>query len=223
VIAGLAFVYAMGWHRYFTLEYLSDSREWLMVLTMQNPILAPLVFFVIYAVAVAFAFPAASVLTIFGGFLFGCALGSVLVTFAATIGATILFLAARSAFGGFLHSRVHGRLARFSEGFEENAFSYLLALRLAPVVPFFVLNVAPAFFEVKLKTFVAATFLGILPGVVAYSYLGQGVDSVLVAAEEAGRQATLADLVTPQITVAFAALALVAILAAVVRTLRGHG
>lgn len=222
VVGGLAFGYWMGWHHYLTLEFLSESRAELMEFTRANPVTAPLAFAAAYALAVAFAFPAASVLTIFGGFLFGWALGSVLVAVAATIGATALFLAARSTFGGFLKRRLHGRTAKLAEGFENNAFSYLLALRLAPVLPFWLINIAPAFFDVKLSTFIAATFLGILPAVFAYTYLGQGLDSVIAAAEAAGREATLSDLATPQITLAFAALALVAILAAVVRTLRGR-
>lgn len=219
VLAGLAAGYAMGWHRFLTLEYLAESRTQLLVWRDANPVLAPAAFAAIYVLAVAFSFPAASILTIFGGFLFGWLTATVLVAVAATCGATILFLVAKSALGGFLRNRVGGRAARFAEGFERNAFSYLLALRLAPVFPFFVVNIAPALFDVPLRTYVAATFLGILPGVVAYSWLGQGVDSVIVAAERAGRAPALSDLVTPDITIAFAVLALVALVPPIVRAL----
>src|SRR4029077_18693723 len=106
---------------------------------------------------------------------------------------------------------------RFAKGFEEDAFAFLLVLRLAPFIPFFVVNVAPAFFHVRLRTFVPATAIGIVPGDFAYAWLGQGVGSVLDAAKAAGRNATAKDLVTPEITFAFAALALVALVAAVVR------
>jgi uncharacterized membrane protein YdjX (TVP38/TMEM64 family) len=220
LLAGLAFGYAMGWHQFLTLDYLAESRTQLLAWRDANPVLAPAAFAFLYALAVAFSFPAASVLTIFGGFLFGWVTAAILVAFAATIGATILFLVARTAFGGFLRDKVGGKVARFAEGFEKNAFSYLLALRLAPVFPFFVVNIAPALFDVPLRTYVTATFLGILPGVVAYSWLGQGVDSVLVAADEAGRSPALSDLVTTDITIAFVSLALVALVPAVVRTLR---
>ena len=223
LIAGLAFGYAMGWHHMLTLDYLADSRSQLLAWRDANPVLAPAMFAVLYAAAVAFSFPAASVLTIFGGFLFGWLAAAILVAIAATVGATVLFLVARTAFGGFLRERVGGKAARFAEGFEKNAFSYLLALRLAPVFPFFVVNIAPALFDVPLRTYVAATFLGILPGVVAYSWLGQGVDSVLSAAAAAGRSPSLSDLVTTDITIAFSALALVALVPPVVRTFRRRG
>lgn len=219
ILLGLGLGYAFGLHRYLSLEFLVESRESLMALVDRHPVLAPGVFFALYALAVAFAFPAASILTIFGGFLFGWLAGSVLVVFAATLGATALFIIARSAFGDFLRRKVAGgRAAALASGFEENAFAYLLVLRLAPVFPFVLINVAPALFNVPLRTYVGATFLGIMPGVVAYSYLGQGIDSVIAAADAAGRQVTLADLVTPQITIGFAALALVALMAAIVRT-----
>ena len=220
LLAGLVLGYAMGWHRFLTLDYLAESRSQLLAWRDANPVLAPAAFALAYTLAVAFSFPAASVLTIFGGFLFGWLTASVLVAFAATLGATILFLVARTAFGGFLRDRVGGRAARLAEGFERNAFSYLLALRLAPVFPFFVVNIAPALFDVPLRTYVAATFLGILPGVAAYSWLGQGAGSVLAAADEAGRSPSLSDLVTGDITIAFAALALVALVPPVVRSLR---
>jgi uncharacterized membrane protein YdjX (TVP38/TMEM64 family) len=222
VAAGLAFGYAMGWHRFFTLSYLSESSEALKAFVDGWPLLAPLAFFVAYALAVAFSFPAASVLTIFGGFLFGWFQGGLLVAFAATLGATALFLAARSAFGDTLRRRVSGRAARMATGFEDNAFGYLLALRLAPVFPFFVVNIAPALFNVRIRVYVAATFLGILPATFAYAWLGQGVDSVLEAARAAGTEPSVADLVTWQITLAFLLLALVAAIPTVVRSVRGR-
>lgn len=220
VLAGLAFGYAMGWHRYLSLEFLAASGDSLKAWVAANPVTAPVTFFFVYVFAVAFSFPAASVLTVFAGFLFGWLLAGILVAFAATAGATLLFLAARSAFGNLLRKRVSGRAARLARGFEEDAFGYLLVLRLAPVFPFFVVNIAPALFDVRLRTYVAATFIGILPGTFAYAWLGQGVDSVLEAAAASGREASLGDLVTTEITIAFLLLALVAAVSTVVRHLR---
>ena len=220
LVGGLAFAYLMGWHQYLTLEFLADSRGKLASVVASKPVLAPLAFGIVYMLAVAFSVPAASILTIFGGFLFGCLTSSPIVAFAATAGATVLFPAPRTAFGDLLKARIGDRAAQLARGFEENAFSYLLALRLAPVFPFFVVNIAPAFFNVSLRTYVTATFLGILPGVAAYSYLGEGLDSVIDAAEQAGTNVSVADLATPKITVAFMALALVAAIPPIVRTLR---
>lgn len=217
LLAGLAAGYALGLQRHLSLEALAAGSDALTGYAAAHPVLAPALFFTVYVAAVAFSFPAASVLTVFGGFIFGWLAGGTLVAFAATLGATLLFLAARGAFADVLRRRLGGFAGRVAAGFEEDAFGYLLALRLAPIFPFFVVNIAPAFFKVGLRTYVAATFLGILPATFAYAWLGQGVGSIVEAAHKAGRTASLADLVTPQITLAFGLLALVAALPAVVR------
>ena len=217
IVAGLGFGYAMGWHRYLTLDFLAESRLALKAFVSANPVAAPIGFMLLYAVAVAFSFPAASVLTIFSGFLFGWLYGALLAILGATAGATALFLAARTAFGGFLTRRAGKVAAGLSDGFERDAFGYLLVLRIAPFIPFFIVNIAPALFQVRVRTFIAATLIGIVPGAFAYAWLGQGVDSVHVAARQSGREVAVGDLVTPEITIAFAALALVAALAIVVK------
>jgi uncharacterized membrane protein YdjX (TVP38/TMEM64 family) len=221
VAAGLGLGYGLGLHEYLSLNYLAQSQEMLAAFVAANPLLAPLGFVVIYALAVAFSFPAASILTIFAGFLFGWLLGGALVAVAATLGATAIFLAARSAFGDALRKSVGPRVRSLADGFEENALSYLLVLRLAPVFPFFVMNIAPALFNVKLRDYIIATFVGILPGTFAYAYLGLGVQSVLDAARASGREPSISDLITPEITFAFVALAAVAALPTIIRKLRG--
>jgi uncharacterized membrane protein YdjX (TVP38/TMEM64 family) len=143
-----------------------------------------------------------------------------MVAFSATAGATIIFIAARSAFGDFLRDKVSGKVKALAEGFEKDAFGYLLVLRLAPVFPFFLMNIAPALFKVPLRSYVAATFVGILPGTFAYTYLGSGIGSVIDAAADAGREATIADVVTPQITLAFVLLAVIAAIPTIVRRVR---
>lgn len=219
VVLGLLVGYALGLQNYLTLGYLAEQREALKAFVEARYVLSAAIFLTVYILAVAFSFPAASILTIFGGFLFGWLIGGALVAVAATVGASLLFLATRSAFGGFLRHRVDGVTRKLADGFRENAFGYLFVIRLAPVFPFFVVNIAAALFDISLGRFIAATFLGILPGTFAYAYLGQGVDSVLVAAQAAGREASLADLVTPDITYAFLALAAVAAMPTVVKQL----
>lgn len=223
VISGLAFGYAFGLQDYLSLGFLAEQRQALHAYVGANVFWSALLFLVVYILAVAFSFPAASVLTIFGGFLFGWMLGGALVAVGATVGASILFLATRSAFGGFLRHRVDGFVKKLADGFRENAFGYLFVIRLAPVFPFFVVNIAAALFDISLGRFVAATFFGILPGTFAYAYLGQGVDSVLVAAQASGREAQISDLVTRDITLAFFALALVALIPTIMRQFRKPG
>lgn len=218
IAAGLAAAYAAGLQDYLSLSVLAEQREALKAFVEENAIAAALGYFVLYTLAVAFAFPAASVLTIFAGFVFGWFLGGLLTVFAATTGAAAIFLAARSAFGDVLRKRAGPFLGKLADGFAEDAFSYLLVLRLAPVFPFLIINIAPAFFNISLRSYVAATFLGIIPGTFAYAWLGQGLDSVIEAA--AGREISIADLVTPEITIAFAGLAIVAAIPTIVRKLR---
>lgn len=223
VIAGLVLGYALGLQNYLSLTFLAEQREALRAYVDANFLWSAMLFVVVYILAVAFSFPAASVLTIFGGFLFGWLIGGALVAVGATIGASILFLATRSAFGGFLRHRVDGVVKKMADGFRENAFGYLFVIRLAPVFPFFVVNIAAALFDISLGRFFTATLFGILPGTFAYAYLGQGVDSVLVAAQASGREAQISDLVTPEITLAFFALAFVALIPTVVKQIRKRG
>ena len=222
VVAGLAVAYAMGLHEVLSLDYLSERREQLHAFVADNPLSSLIGFLLVYALAVALAFPAASILTVFAGLLFGWLLGGAVVAVAATLGATVLFLAARSAFGSLLRERLGERATRMAAGFEEDAFGYLLVLRLAPIFPFWGINIAPAFFHVPLRVYILATFVGILPGTFAYAYLGQGLESVLMAAEQSGRDISLRDLITPEITIAFVALALVAAIPTVVKKFRNR-
>lgn len=220
ILCGLALGYYYGLHEFLTFEALIEHRDALKAYVMDNIVIACLVYLLAYTAAVAFSFPAASLLTILGGFLFGWFLGGTLTAFAATIGASIIFLAARTAMGDFLKKMAGPGVARLADSFEENAFGFLLVLRLAPVFPFFVINIAPALFNVPLRVYVAATFLGILPGTYAYAYLGQGLDSVILSAKEAGRDISLSDLVTTELTIAFAALAVVAAIPFVIKKFR---
>jgi len=218
ILAGLALAYLLGWHERLSLSAIGDGRAALKQLVAENPFLAPAVFVLVYVIVVSF--PAAAVLTVFSGFLFGWLAGAIYAVVAATIAGSALFLAARTAFGGLLNGRT-GTMAGFARGFEQDAFFYVLAMRIAPFIPFFVVSITPAFFNVRFKTFLAATSIGILPGAFAYAWLGHGLDSVVAVAEASGRDITLLDLVTPEITVALVALTLVAVLAAIVRKIRG--
>jgi uncharacterized membrane protein YdjX (TVP38/TMEM64 family) len=221
ILAGFLLGYTLGWHERVSLQELAVERETLKQFVADNPVLAPMGFVVLYAVAIAFSFPIAAVLTVISGFLFGWLAGALYAIVAATAGGTTLFLASRTAFGGFLRERAGGTAKKLARGFEEDAFSYLLVLRLAPFIPFFVVSIAPALFNVRLRTFLAATLIGILPGAFSFAWLGQGLDSILIAARAAGRQVTLSELVTPEITVALLALTLVVVLATIVRKVRG--
>jgi uncharacterized membrane protein YdjX (TVP38/TMEM64 family) len=191
LFAASGFIFAMGWQRYLTLEELAKNRETLRALVGGNLVLALAAFVGIYAVTVALSLPGGAVLTIAGGFLFGWFWGSVASVIGATLGAVAVFLVAKTALSDFLAARAGPWMSRFREGFQEDAFSYLLFLRLVPIFPFWLVNLAPALLGVSFLTYLLTTFLGIIPGTFAFSLAGNGLDSV-IEAQQAAHQSCLA-------------------------------
>lgn len=185
------FILAMGWHRYLTLEELADNRDALRAIIEGNYLLALATFIGLYAVTVALSLPGGAVLTIAGGFLFGWLAGGLASVVAATLGATVIYLVAKSTLRDVLVAKAGPRLKRFADGFREDAFSYLLFLRLVPVFPFWLVNLAPGLLGVPFAIYVLTTFLGIIPGTFAFSLAGNGLDSV-VEAQQAAHQSCLA-------------------------------
>ena len=215
IVAALLVAYGLGLGKYLSLDAFLESREALKRLVAAHTVLAALAFAVGYALMVAVAFPAAALVTVAGGFLFGWLLGGILTVIGATIGAAVIFLAARTAFSDVLRRRAGGAVQRFAEGFRHDAFAYLLVLRLTPVLPFFAVNIAPAFFGIALSTFVASTFLGIIPGTMVYAFLGSGLDQALARADAS--DFALTDLVTLPMTAALFGLCALAVLGLVLK------
>ena len=176
--AGLAAFFALGLQEYVTLDTLRDNRDVLNTWVADNALLAAVIYIAAYTVMVAFSLPGALIATLTGGFLFGAVTGGFYTVFAATAGATILFVAAKTAFGDYLQTKAGPAIRKMEEGFQDNAFNYLLVLRLVPLFPFFLVNLAPAFLGVPLRTFVIATFLGIIPGTFVYASVGNGLGAV---------------------------------------------
>ena len=176
-VASIALL-ASGAHRYFTFEYLLSSRQWLTSAIAAHGVLALCAYVLAYMLAVALSLPGATLLTIVGGFLFGGLLGGVVALLAATCGATLLFLAAKGSLGALFRERAGPWLGRFRRGFGEDAASYMLFLRLTPVFPFWLVNLAPALLGVRLSTFVWTTLLGVAPATFAFAFAGAGLDSV---------------------------------------------
>jgi uncharacterized membrane protein YdjX (TVP38/TMEM64 family) len=208
LVAGLAAFFLFGLDDYLTFETLREHRAWLLQQVAESAVVTSLVFVAVYIAVVAFSLPGGAVMTITGGFLFGQWLGSLYVVFAATIGATILFVAARTALGDVLRAKAGPFLKKMEAGFQENALSYLLVLRLIPIFPFFVVNLVPAFLGVSLRTYVIATFFGIIPGSFVYATVGAGLGSIF----DAGEEFTAASILTPEIITALIGLAILALL-----------
>lgn len=177
VATGIAFVLAGGSH-YLTFTALAENRGWLSGLVQRWGIIAALLYIALYAVLVALSVPGAAVLTIAGGFLFGTWAGALCAMLGATAGATGVFLAARAGLGD-LAQRAGPLVSKLEVGFRADAFNYLLVLRLVPIFPFWLVNLASALLGVKLHTYVFATFLGIIPGSFVYAGIGNGLGSAV--------------------------------------------
>ena len=232
VVLAMAAVFATGAHRQVSLETLVRHRMAIDGFIDAHSVAAVAVYMAVYVVVVALSIPGALFLTISGGILFGTLVGGAATVVAATAGATVIFLVARSACGEGLFRRAGPLAHKIAEGFRADAFSYLLFLRLVPAVPFFLVNLAPALVGVKVSTFVAATFIGIIPATVAFSFFGSGLDSVLAAQEKIYRaclasgstdchlQFDLSMIVTPRLLAALATLGVIALVPVVVKRLR---
>ena len=210
----------LGWQRYFSIDYLAEIRVGIKAFAQDRGLLAVVLYIAGYAAAVAVAFPATFLLTLAGGFVYGTLLGGLLAAVGATIGASILFWAARSAIGDSLRQRAGGFVDHAATGFENHAFSSLLALRLLPALPFAVVNILPAIFKIPTGTYVAATMLGIIPGALIYAAIGEGLETVLAEVAVSGRAIGIGDLVSPGLTLGLAGLALLAIAPPVYKFIR---
>jgi uncharacterized membrane protein YdjX (TVP38/TMEM64 family) len=178
IAAGLAAFFALGGPQYFNLESLRANREVLAAFVDGNFLLAILGFMGLYAVLTAISFPGASVMSLFGGFMFGTVAGTFGIVIGATLGATALFLAARYAIGDSLRKKAGPYMQKFEAGLKENEFSYMFILRLIPAFPFFIVNIVPALFDVKLRNYMITTLLGIIPGSLVYASVGNGIGAV---------------------------------------------
>ncbi len=204
---GLAAVFLFDLDRLLSFEALRGHRAWLMAEVAQHPARSAFLFFLIYVAATAFSVPGGTVLTLAGGFLFGTVAGSLLVLGAATLGACIVFMAARTALGDLLRRRAGPFLKRMEEGFRNNGFHYLLVLRLVPLFPFWLVNLVPAFFGMRLRSYALATLIGIAPATIVFASLGSGLGSVF----DAGDSPDLGLLFTPRLLLPILGLALLAL------------
>jgi uncharacterized membrane protein YdjX (TVP38/TMEM64 family) len=196
VLAGvITAVHMLGFGSLLSLDTLRTHRATLVSFVASHDVVAALVFVCAYVAAVSLSLPGAVMLTLSGGFLFGPWLGTALNVTGATIGATIVFLFAKQLFGADFLERFGDRARVLGENIRANAWSYLLVLRLAPLFPFFLVNLVPAFVGVKLPVFVLTTLFGIIPGTAVFTLAGAGLGNVL----DAGGEFKLSAILTPEI------------------------
>jgi len=175
LLAGLVAFFALGLQHQVTLASLKAHRDALEAYVHSHPIQAAAIFAAMYAIFTACSIPVGTPMTVAGGFLFGLSEGASLVIVSATIGATVIFLAAKTALASFFKAHMGATARKMEEGVRRNAFFYVLFTRLVPVFPFFAVNIAAGLLGVATRTYVAATFLGMIPGVIVYAGLGSGL------------------------------------------------
>jgi len=223
VLTLLAVFFATGLHRYLTLETLVEYRPHVHGFVGSRPLTTVILFILVYALLVTLSIPAAGFMSIAAGLLFGWASGGALAVLGASLGAASIFLIARSSVGEPILRMAGPRVQKLAASFRADSFSYLLFLRLLPIMPFWVTNLAAAFFGMRFQIFMAATLTGAIPVCYAFAVAGSGLDAAIAAHEQqladcvaAGRQDCQMhfepdSLLTPRVIVALGLLGVLAL------------
>lgn len=219
-IAIAAVVGAFTLKDYLSFQALAENREALIAFRDANYLATVLVFIAAYVIIVGFSLPGATIATLTGGFLFATFPGALFNVIGATVGATLIFQAARWGFGEKLGARLEGSegaVKKIKDGIDENQWSMLFLIRLVPAVPFFLANLIPSFLEVPLHRFVISTFLGIIPGAVVYTSVGAGLGEVFAR----GETPNLGIIFEPHILLPILGLCALAVLPIIIKAVRG--
>ena len=175
-----------GYFSYLNLHQISSNYLFIENYIDSNFFSACLIFILVYILAVIVVMPGAWLLTFSGGFFFGWIIGSFLTVIGATIGACILFILSKSILGKYLNQKIKnkkGMLANFEKNINDNAFNYLLFMRLMPLFPFVFVNIAPSLLGIGFFVFFITTCLGIIPATIIYSLLGSGASDIFVSGD----------------------------------------
>jgi uncharacterized membrane protein YdjX (TVP38/TMEM64 family) len=208
-----------------SLTSLGEHRDELLRFVAQHPVASLAAYVGVYFLVIVACSPGPAVLSIAGGFLFGPVVGGAAALVSMVAGAIVVFLACRTAFGDWAAHRAGAMMAKLERGFSRDAFAYLLALRLMPVAPFFVVNIAAGLARIRLSTFVLATAIGAAPSAFIFATLGSGLGGVLHRRGKLGADLLL----QPKIAGPLTALALLSLAAPAWRLWRtrrggrGHG
>ncbi len=216
VAAVVAILKVTGLLDYLSFSALAQNREWLVARVDALGFAAPAVFMLVYAVCTALSLPTGLLLSTLGGFLFGTAWGGLSNVVGATLGATIVFLAAKTVLGDLLRARAGPFLQKLETGFRENELSYMLVLRLVPLFPFWLVNLAPAFLGVRLSSFVIGTFFGIIPGAFVFASVGTGLGAIL----ESGGTPDGSAILQPRVLIPIVGLAVLSLIPVVTKRFR---
>lgn len=210
-VGGFAAFFLLGGDQYLTLDTIKNNRDALLTFTNENYLLMIAIAVAVYTLSTALSIPGGLLLSLTVGFLFGRWIGTGVIIFAATLGATLVFLAARYLFAEAAQKKMGNTAQKIIQGFDNNAFNYLLFLRLVPLFPFWLVNLVPAFTPIKIRTYVIGTAIGILPGCFVFANLGQSLGTI----------DSLNDLLSGEVLIAFALLGMFSLIPVIVKKFRG--
>jgi len=179
----IAAFFAFDLHRYFTFEFFKSQQAAIDAFYRANPLQAAAVYFAVYVVVTGLSLPGAALLTLVGGAIFGLPWGTVIVSFASSIGATLAFLASRFLLRDWVQGRFGDRLKLINSGVEKEGAFYLFALRLVPAFPFFVINLAMGLTPIRTWTFYWVSQIGMLAGTIVYVYAGTTLGEFRISIE----------------------------------------
>jgi uncharacterized membrane protein YdjX (TVP38/TMEM64 family) len=210
IIGAMLFIWLTGAANEIDFEQIKRASAWLTGYAEQKPLSATALFSLSYILAVSLSLPIASFLTLAGGFVFGLFKGTLIVVLSATLGATLIFVVAKSSAGTFLKEKASPLYRKIEKEMHEGALSYMLFMRLIPIFPFFLVNIVPALFNVKLRDYVLTTMIGIIPGTFVYVNIGKQLSEI----ERPD------DLLSPQVIFAFCLLAVFALIPQIYKKLK---
>jgi uncharacterized membrane protein YdjX (TVP38/TMEM64 family) len=188
----IALIFGMGWNRYLSLDTLRDHGQAFRSFTADNYLLSLLILMALFAVLTASVVPGVFFVTITAGYLFGPWVGGISTSIAATAGALAVYAVARTALGEALRrkaERDEGLMKKVCAAIDKDTFWYVLASRLAVVVPFHMINVAAGIMAVKLRPYTSATVIGLLPAHIIYCWIGARLNTLLVTDPDPNFQA----------------------------------
>jgi uncharacterized membrane protein YdjX (TVP38/TMEM64 family) len=208
-VAVLSAFFALGGTEWLNLEFIKENRDRLVDFTERHYVVMLFASASLYIASTAFSIPGGAILSLTMGLLFGRWLGTLVTVIASTLGALLAFLAARFIFADFARAKLSQfpRAMRIVKGFEGDAFRYLLFLRLVPLVPFWLVNLAPAATNISVRTYFLATVIGVIPASFVYVNLGQTL----------GEISDVKDIWSPEVILSFTLLGLLIALPALLQ------
>lgn len=198
ILVGVMLFKFLGLGQYLSLDYLKASQDTFTLVYAHHRLPVIATYMAIYIVVTALSLPGAAVMTLAGGAMFGFWVGLLVVSFASTIGATLACFVARFLLRDWVQNKFGEKLSRINKGIEKEGSFYLFSLRLVPIFPFFVINLAMGLTPMKLWTFYWVSQMGMFPGTMVYVNAGK----------ELGRIKSLSSILSPGLIISFVILGL---------------